>query len=112
MRLLIFPLLLMLAGCGAVLQRGAEKADTEAQSFITAIRKLNDAQAKAYIAVPCAIDVGAYYRVLSSRQRSAVDLACDPGAGVPETSRSFTVDDLQKLGIVDGTVSVDTPAEE
>ncbi len=71
----IFMLFFML-GCSAI-----SGFSSKLPEVIAAIEEMHDVQALAYIKVPCAIDIGAYYRVLVPRERDAVTALCWPGMG-------------------------------
>lgn len=64
-----------LAGCdttGAIL--GA--AEGRVERAVKQTERLNDTEARAYKRAPCAVSVGAYFRMLDERERRAVDVLC------------------------------------
>lgn len=96
--------LLLLGGCESV-GIGAGIADTKVDQAIALVKQMNDTEAKAYVAVPCAMDVGAYHRVLSPDQQRAVDLLCG-GSG----EKPVTVQDVKRARDLMNLVSPAVPA--
>jgi len=78
---------ILLSGCAQKIAAGVAAADNEVQGAVANIKAMNDAAAKAYVAVPCAMDVGAYYRVLSPDQQQAVSLLCGGPSETPVTAQ-------------------------
>ena len=99
MRYAFLTLLILVGGCEAAVKRGAERA----QEGVETIKAVNDTEAMVLIQAPCAIDLGAYYRVLTPGQRLGADLQCDPelrDIEIPDQPREFTADDLRDLGVI------------
>ena len=63
-------LLLTLTSCQGVFDFTAQAIEEK--------RLVNDGQAKIYVQAPCDMSIGAYHRVLTDKQREAVDLFCNP----------------------------------
>ncbi len=48
------------------------------------VKDVADKAARLEVQLPCAMTVGAYYRVMSDRQKLGVTLLCDPNSEKPE----------------------------
>lgn len=59
----------ILAGCTDAQQAGLAYAESAAQGF-------KNSEAKVLMLAPCAMSVGAYWRVLNSSERRAVNTLC------------------------------------
>lgn len=97
--------ILLLSGCAAQIGQAVDRVSSEAEELARGIEAKNDAKAKAYMKLQCAISIGASYRVLTPRQRDNANDACNPATAnepslkAPET---ISVDALKALGIVVG----------
>ena len=69
MRVLIVASLLLLLGCTAEHRAALAYADEQA-------KQLSETEAQVLMRAPCAMRIGAYWRVLSEQQRAAVDALC------------------------------------
>ncbi len=72
---------LLLSGCATKFAAGIEAANREITGTISNVKAMNDATAKIYVQAPCAMDVGAFYRVLTPGQQAAVSELCG-GSGL------------------------------
>ncbi len=86
---------------------GIGYAEGKAATTINQIKRVNNIEAGLLVQAPCAMDIGAYYRVLNPVQQRAVSALCGGSVGNP-----ITVEDLvtmnQILGLARGIPPVTT----
>ena len=77
-RLLILSVLLLASGCS--LAPGGAQAERAAVTAVDAaeeeIKAFTDKKADVYLTLPCAISIGAYYRLTNSIQQQALTMLC------------------------------------
>jgi hypothetical protein len=67
---------------------------------INQVKRLNDAEATIMVQVPCAMDVGAFYRALNPVQQQAVSTLCGG-----EAEKPITAEDLARVNTLLGIAS-------
>ncbi len=82
---------MFVSGCVGGARQVLTKVESELTETIALVKHLNDVQARAYLAVPCAIDLGAYHRVLSPDEQRAADVLCG-GSG----EKPVSVEDIRR----------------
>lgn len=93
---------LSLSGCAAQIGTAVDRVASEAEDLAEGIEDINDAKAKAYMKLQCAISIGASFRVLTPRQRENANDACNPATAdqlplnAPET---VSLETLKALGV-------------
>lgn len=85
-------LTLVAGGCTPYATAAIDAAGAATERTIENVKRVNDAEANVLKQAPCAIDIGAYYRVLDSREQGAVAALC--GGSDESTVR---VDDLSAI---------------